>query len=60
MKREQESSMETGKDKFAGRTGCGRSLLLLVLKGRVVLSELGELRLLTLVGVALAGRCGRG
>lgn len=39
--------------------GCGRSLLLLVLKDRVVLRELGELGLVTLVGVALAGRCGR-
>jgi hypothetical protein len=32
---------------------------LLLLEGRVVLRELGELGLLTLVGVALAGRCGR-
>jgi hypothetical protein len=34
-------------------------LLVLVLKGRVVVRELGELGLVTLVGVALAGRCGR-
>jgi hypothetical protein len=34
-------------------------LLVLVLQGRVVLGELGELGLMTLVGVALAGGCGR-